>query len=187
MRHIFKLPDGILDGEIQAEEVWSGCAGGRPEYHLPGGFTLLAPAGQPLDRIKPPLPDEPPVGAYRVGGVLCMRVSSEPEKCWVYQTKDEMFSEETFAGLCSDFGTDIVPLVPDPFAEPVELPWRLDGGDNYNERPWGLGVESTKTDLVLVLASIAGRGTGVRIDSGNARDMARALMAAADAAEKEQP
>jgi len=146
-----------------------------------------------LTEVKPPLPEEPPVGAYRVGGVLCMRVSPDPGKCWVYQTKDEMFSEETFADLCSDFGTDIVPLVPDPFAEPVALPWKESGKEAGGEtawdterRPWSVEVELTTKGMVLVSASVSGRGAGIRLYAGTAREMARALMAAADAAEKEQ-
>lgn len=73
-------------------------------------------------------------------------------------------------------------LVP---AEPAELPWAVFG---EGDRPWSIGVELTThpTPLVLVNASVRGRGAGVYLHATGARAMARALMAAADAAEKEQ-
>ncbi len=178
----YQLPLDLLGGgEIEAREVWGGCAGGRPEYHLADGFTLLAPAGKPLDEIIT-VPPEPPVGAYRVGGVLCMRPSSEPAKCWVYQIDGDMFDEATFAALCSNFGSDVVPLVPDPFAEPVTLPW--EGDTTYGAK---VGVRDLDTGSVNEWIRQSNKESVVAtLTPALARDKARALWAAADAAEAQR-
>lgn len=107
----YRLPDGIRDGEIEAEEIWGGCAGGRPEYQLAGGFTLLAPAGQPLERVTPPLPDEPPVGAV---------VLDSDNRAWQHTmghrgdwecTYDDMGDD--WSGL-NDGAGPLTRLIPDP-------------------------------------------------------------------------
>ena len=76
---------------------------------------------------------------------------------------------------------EFVRLVPDPFAEPVELPW---GGSH------GLKVSQTHTDSGpgdKVYVSTKGASYGfAHVKPSLAREMARALWAAADAAEKEQ-
>jgi len=184
----YKLPEVLGAGECAiVRDAAPGSLWVQVEVGEGNEQIVIELARSLLTKIASPLPEEPPVGAYRIGGVLCMRVSSEPAKCWVYQTKDEMFTEETFADLCSDFGTDIVRLVPDPSAEPVALPWELDVSDgprrnrtvrvNYFPHAPATPVLSLEGNDVKVLAEVS---------PDQARAIANALMTAADAAEKEQ-
>jgi hypothetical protein len=178
----YKLPESLGGGEYDCIFDSDLCEDGRSvAFDLPDLDRIVLLPSWILTPVKPPLPEEPPVGAYRIGGVLCMRVSSEPAKCWVYQTKDELFSEETFADLCSDFGTDVVRLVPDPFAEPVALPWKNGHGVEVSQTRTDTGMG----DQVYVSTKYASYGFA-HVEPDVARDMARALWAAAGAAEKEQ-
>ena len=177
---LYKLPDGIRDGEIEAEEIWGGCAGGRPEYRLAGGFTLLAPAGQPLERVKPPLPEEPPYKTVVLDddGQAWQRFApavGDPLKTSEWSCAGGA-ADEDWAGL-NAYGP-LTRLVPDPFAEPVELPWRSDGVD----------VQPTTDDgrpgpNVYVSTKRASYGFA-HVRPSVARAMARALWAAADQAER---
>jgi hypothetical protein len=69
--------------------------------------------------------------------------------------------------------------VPDPFTEPVELPWEHKDRDGYwmgvneSQRPWAA-------------ARVGGGDACADLTAEACRAMARALMAAADAAEKGQ-
>lgn len=178
----YRLPEALGGGECILLNPPSGngvyaratIGEGEDAFTIDLDRNLLTP-------VKPPLPEEPPVGAYRVGGVMCMRVSAEPAKCWVYQTKGELFDEDTFAELCDNFGTEVVPLVPDPFAEPVKLPW----SSRIGEFPTTVRVELCTDGVSLVLQS-GGRRICPDLAPEEARELARALMTAADAAEREQ-
>lgn len=174
----YRLPDGIRDGEIEAEEIWGGCAGGRPEYQLAGGFTLLAPAGQPLERVTPPPPEEPPIGAV---------VLDSDNRAWQHTMGHRGDWESTYDDMGDDWSGlnegagPLTLLVPDPFAEPVELPLRLVCAATKDDT---LEIAGPDDDHQIRL-SILGLGS-VYLDQRQARTAARALMSAADAAEKEQ-
>lgn len=127
----FELPQefGALAGVvIEADEVWSGCDGARPEYHLPGWFTLLAPPGKPLRRIAPP---EPPPGSYLVGGFPAIRAAdphdSEPwavpdlmersgRTYWRWEALYD-YIRDVFGGPLP-LTVDVVRLVPEPRTGP---------------------------------------------------------------------
>lgn len=176
----YRLPDGIRDGEIEAEEIWGG-SGGRPEYRLAGGFTLLAPAGQPLERVRPPLPDEPPVGAV---------VLDSDNRAWQHTMGHRGDWESTYDDMGDDWrglndgAGPLTRLVPDLFAEPVALPWSAATEPISSLRPT-LYVEAAVLPGVHITARPFGDGQW-QLSPAVARDMARALWTAADAAEKEQ-
>jgi hypothetical protein len=179
---VYRFPDQLGGGEYEVVSVNDHRM--TMGFEVPGvGFVVLPM--QAVGKVEPPLPPEPATGAYRVGGVLCMRVSSEPGKCWVYRTEQGLFDEATFADLCSNFGLDVVPLVSDPFAEPVTLPWMRETsyGAKVGVRPlesgsvnaWTQRPEGDLDDVVV--ATLAPDLT---------RDLARALWAAADAVEAQR-
>jgi hypothetical protein len=72
----------------------------------------------------------------------------------------------------------ITRLVPDPFAEPVQLPWL---GTSIDKTPLDIDVAGRGRD-VCVRLSMGDRDVEIAPDM--AHDMTRALWAAADAAEK---
>lgn len=182
----YRLPDGIRDGEIEAEEVWGGCAGGRPEYQLAGGFTLLAPAGQPLERVTPPPPEEPPnFAVVRVGTRAYIRDDLPAANHLNWYGPEGRKSWDELCGMANRFtGFPPVLLIPDPFAEPVALPWSAATEPISSLRPT-LYVEAAVLPGVHITARPFGDGQW-QLSPAVARDMARALWAAADAAEKEQ-
>jgi hypothetical protein len=182
----YQLPLDLLGGgEIDAREEWGGCAGGRPEYHLPGGFTLLAPPGKPLDEIVT-VPPEPVNGSVvRITSLIRpkLRIIAERDDSAEGAVSDERwFTTEagpaTWVDLVGPDGV-VTYLVPDPFAEPVTLPW--DAETSYGAE---VGVRALDTgsvnewiqrpDVKSVVATLT---------PTLARDKARALWAAADAAE----
>lgn len=170
IRAKFRLPNVPSDGEYEGQLTT--FAGERWRSFDINGARIIVRESD-LTEVPPPPPLEPPIGAYRVGGVLCMRVSSEPEKCWVYQTTDEMFAEKTFEDICSDHGSDIVRLVPAP--EPVELPWSR----KYVDGKRFLVTKSSASNRAVYV-----QGWG-HLTIDESRQMAYAALAAADAAERE--
>ncbi len=61
----YRLPEVLGGGEVDAEETWGGCAGGRPEYRIEG-ITVTMPAGTPMEPVDT-TPPEPEPGVYFIG------------------------------------------------------------------------------------------------------------------------
>jgi hypothetical protein len=160
--------------------------GGWDFFKWPLGSNLSAELRLPARLATPALPEEPPYGT-----VVRALITNEDEP-WVFErlsmTNRTDGKNWGAAGRDEAYGwADLnvrgtpVRLVPDPFAEPVELPWErkvtpyvfiaTDGGTGY------LGLTIGPSEVT---------SHGYSLDVDEARDMARALMAAADAAEKEQ-
>jgi len=183
----YRLPDALGGMELPEDtggQLDSECGEYLLRFDIPD-VGVVRVQRSALVEVKPPLPPEPPVGAYRVGGVLCMRVTPVSDKCWVYQTADGMFDEMTFAGLCSLFGSDVTRLVPDPFAEPVELPWSCLAQKFSSIGPAEVTVEKWP-NYVRIVARPFGDGEW-RLSPPRATAMARALWAASGQAESELP
>lgn len=135
-----------------------------------------------LTEVKAPLPEEPPVGAIVMVDGEAVQHFDEP-----YEGKFDWASvgspkRLSWVQLC-DLALPGTPtrLVPDPFAEPVTLPLRLICAASQGEV---LEIANPDTDSQIPVL-VHGRGT-VWLDADQARTAAGALMAAADAAEKEQ-
>lgn len=79
-------------------------------------------------------------------------------------------------------GSTFTRLVPDPFAEPVALPWERKSGSPYVF----IATDGGDGYLGLTVGPTENTADGYSVTADGARDMARALWAAADAAEKEQ-
>lgn len=123
----------------------------------------------------PPLPEEPPplVVVLDCDGRAWQRTGGYRGE-WACTHDDEGTDWES---LNHDHNP-LTRLIPDPFAEPVELPWTCTAGDIKE-----LTVKVVR-DQVFISATDDGERTVIPVP---ARAMARALMtAAADAAEKEQ-
>ena len=130
-----------------------------------------------LTEIEEPLPEEPPPLAV---------VLDKDGKAWQHTggyrgpwecTHDD--GGEDWGDLNRDYGP-LTRLVPDPSAEPVELPWSKHLHESV------VNVVTGDFGEVLVETISGGRAMLLPLNPPEARDMARALMTAADAAEKEQ-
>jgi hypothetical protein len=135
-----------------------------------------------LTEIREPLPEEPPFGAVvMVDGEACQHFDTpyEEELVWAIVGSPKRIS---WVQLC-DLALPGEPtrLIPDPFAEPVELPWKNGHGVEVSQTRTDTGM----SDQVYVSTKYASYGFA-HVGPDVARDMARALWAAADAAEKEQ-
>ena len=166
----YRLPEALGGGEFEANEIWGGCAGGRPEYHLAGGVTILAPKGEPFGEVEPLLPPKPPMWSV---------VLDRHQRAW--QHVDDGRGEWTCT--VADLGAEwdelnredgpLTLLVPDPFAEPVALPWTLKGE---------AVIHSVRVRVAegSVLPDFGYGNHGTVLDPEDARSFARALWAAAD-------
>lgn len=144
---------------------------------------LRLPAGL-AKPVKPPLPEEPPVGTF----VAC---GADGNLLPFYRRWDEGWSQvgggvsSTWSGICDESQERAerwpVVMVPDPFAEPVALPWKRQIG----EFPTMAHVEPIDKGVGLALDS-GGRRISPDLSLDEARELGCALMTAADAAEKEQ-
>lgn len=155
--------DGVLDTE------------GNVAFAIPGGGTFWVER-RLLDVVKPTLPEEPPVGTV----VLVEAPAAIPLVFFRYPDGWAEPAQSTYYdwGKVNSYGTP-VRYVPDPFAEPVELPWssHLDHS----------AINVVKDDGRVLLEVVSGGRAMLRIMPPSvARELVRALMTAADAAEKEQ-
>jgi hypothetical protein len=153
----YRLPEALGGGEIEAEEIWGGCAGGRPEYRLQGGVTILAPAGEPFAPVVPPLPPEPPQDS--VVAVIYPNTTTLVFQRWQGSWRRPGYEETYRWADINGFEGTVVTLVPDPFAEPVELPWKGQG----------IEVQRTLTD--------SGPGNHVHVSTKGATLRLRAYQA----------
>ena len=162
---IYRLPDILGGAELEATEWWSGCAGANHEYRIQGtSVTVSVPYG--LTAVDPPLPPEPPVGTV---------VLDRDGRVWVSLDLDRWQSvvggREFWVDLVAARGP-LTLLVPDPFGEPVELPWWSDDRSRIEVHP---GAARSVTVWFW--------GKADTFRPASAREMAKALWAAADAAE----
>jgi hypothetical protein len=176
----YRLPEALGGGEREGEYFWSGCAGAMHEHRfkVPNVGYVTVSTREPLTKVGPPLPPEPP----DVGAVVQV-VDVAPGSFRVFERGPESAGERWWpAGdgaavawehICG-LGTP-VRLVPDPAAG-VELPWR--GG--HPQAPFTVsfgdqgGAAIVSSPGPFILAAV------------DARAMAAALWAAADAAEASQ-
>lgn len=173
----YRLPDALGGGEIEAEEMWGGCAGGRPEYLVAGSrITITMPEGTPMEAVAPPLPPEPPVGTVVLVGMVFEQVLRRYEHGWA-GPGDERGEYATWAEVCS-LGTPVL-LVPDPLAGAPELPW-TDAGISVSVK---VGVEVITRGQVRVVAD----GDYAYLVPSVARQMGLALLRAAAEVEQATP
>jgi hypothetical protein len=161
----YRLHDA-LGGEEMDDLEEAGAPIGTVAFILEGHLVCVARGL--LTEVKPPLPPELPVGLYQDAN----------GQVWQH--------ESNWWGPGAEVATDwenahrhgpFTRLVPDPFAEPVTLPWRCNGVE----------VQQTRSDtgpghLVHVSTKNASYGFD-HLPPDRAREMARALWAAANAAE----
>lgn len=174
----YRLPDALGGGEIEATEVWGGCAGGRPEYHLADDITVLAPMGQPFEMVEQP-PPEPPTGTI----VLVRAGADRRYDCAFLRTEysgwyGTTFMEHRTWEQLLEMDPAPALLVVDPFAEPVELPWKR------HDVEVDQTVDGDKPSDHVYVSTRNCRYGFAHLTPADARDMARALWAVADSAER---
>jgi hypothetical protein len=136
-------------------------------------FPLWLP-GTVLEEVVPPLPAEPdPWSVVQTGAAFFERRGNEAIG-W-YNIGGHTFV--TWEQICS--GGTPTRLVPDPFAEPVTLPW--EAADEV--RSYIVEVTAVGDEVRDVNRAVEGYRVGVLLTPDGARAKARALWAAADAAE----
>ena len=183
MTRRYLLPESL--GRVEVEFV---CEAGHR-----GAWSVVVRGGGPqfdinpswLTEVDPPSPAEPEPGAYLVGDCIAMRFARyEGYNQWRWDSPNDRDGFDTggWLDLWSDIGgadVTIRRLVPDPLAEPVELPWEFRVGTNSETR-----VSSHGTHGVLDKnAAVGAYATTVRLSPEQAREKARALWTAAAQAE----
>lgn len=168
----YRLPEALGGGVMEEYRHVSGGGSEAPvgtvAFLLDGCLMCLARGL--LTEVPPPLPEEPPAGFYRATDGTDGKTLAERD------------GDDWYVGGCggplpwdavgSNYDT-FVRLVADPFAEPVELPWELPVyGDTLTVAVQGIGVGFGFDQMMG------------RLTVGDARLAARALWAAADAAER---
>lgn len=175
----YRLPEALGGGEYE-------------EYvHLDGGTE--APVGTVafledgvlfcvgrglLTEVKAPLPSEPPVGAF-VHLASYFGVYERVDRGWISANEPSGGAAHEWEALRRlNSGDAPVRLLPEPFTGPVvALPWESHGVE-VKQTTNGLGLG----DHVFVSTKGASYGFA-QVKPAEARDMARALWAAADAVE----
>jgi hypothetical protein len=130
-----------------------------------GAWVVYVPLAL-LTKVDPPRPEPPMWSVVQIGGSFFERTDRD----WVDLTTGARLP---WVQVC-EVGTP-TRLVPDPSGDPVELPWtHVDPyGAKATIRTWPVGI---------VRVEIPG---SCDLLAGEARSMAHALWAAADAAERE--
>lgn len=161
----YRLPAALGGGEY---EEYRHADGGT---EAPTGTVAFLEAGAVftvarslLTKVEPLPPPEPPPGSVAQCNDSYIHIRQGAS----WTDHDDIYS--TWARLCAMHSKPLTLLVPDPFAEPVELPWAKGS----------LRVERGRTPgWVRVTAP----DVPVETTPARAREFARALWAAADAAE----
>lgn len=168
----YQLPDILGGGVIEADEIWGGCAGGRPEYDLGNGMSIIAPAGQPFGEVAPPLPPEPPnFSTVRIGGRAYVRDDNASHLSWVGPDGRREWSELCHLAM-EKTGFPPVVLI-HPLSEPVQMPWR--GAEQDGEAVVIDRYDETSVSLVLTGRATAWLPLDVAVEA------AHALLAAVEA------
>lgn len=171
----FVVPAEFGGGEFEAVEQWSGCNGARPEYYIGGRFTLVAPAGQPLKRVRPPDPPEPAVGEFVACGTdgNPLPFFRRWAEGWSAVSRDPQFQVDSWSDVVDiareRAGRDPLLLTGVP---PVSLPWRSDS--------W---LNSVNVNGRTVVDDV-GEGRQLIMTPETARAKGNALLAAAEKAER---
>lgn len=178
----YRLPESLGGCEATVVEVDPALQlGGFPAHVLRTDTgTWLVAQQRDLTEVKPPLPPEPPHGAivhvqHPHGGFVAERDdhapnTTPPNYWWTTNEAGPIDWTDLASGA-----ERITKLVPDPFAEPVALPWSEKSSFGTPLTVHTNGVHSVS---VVVGGSIAGLTRNV------AREFARAIWwAAADAVE----
>ncbi len=124
MARTYRLPVSLGGGEC---EIVQDRVDGYPGYVSVRltAHTMNIPyivPRQDLDEVSPPLPEEPPVGAYLIGGRLAVRFGGQYGSSWLYAMPGGGYGEtpswdDAWRSLSDgDDSPDIVLLVPDPAA-----------------------------------------------------------------------
>ena len=182
----YKLPKELGEGEYEA--MFDSGVSASTALNV-NGRKVIVPTDM-LTPVKPPLPEEPPVGT------VARALLTDEDEPWVFERLGKRTDgkdwgaagrDEVYAWADLNVRATPVVMVPDPFAEPVELPWELDVSDgprrnrtvrvNYFPHAPATPVLSLEGNDVKVLAEVS---------PDQARAIANALMTAADAAQKEQ-
>lgn len=167
----YRLPEAFGGGEMEEHRKVSGgteAPTGTVAFLLDGCLVCVAKAL--LTEVKPPLPAEPAVGSF-VHLASYYGVYERVDRGWLNagDAAGNALEWDTLIRLNS--GDAPVRLVPDPFAEPVEVPWEHEDREGYvmgvyePTRPWSaarVGRDDYCADLT----------------PGACRDMARALWRA---------
>jgi hypothetical protein len=170
----YRLIEALGGAEV---EVMHGFArdDGRLDIHVPGFDGAFTVPKHALIMVESPLPPEPPLWSVvldRQGHAWQHIADGRGEwDCAVHDLGADW--EE----LNRDRGP-LIPLVPDPFAVPVELPWT--GESSYGTKVEVLG--GVDVDLRIQSKS-GGFPATASFKPDRARELARALWAAADQAE----
>lgn len=167
--------------EIDADGFVLESQPGRPvhgSFHGDAEFTWVR---------LPSLPPEPPDGSVvRIGerGPIFDRDDSAVpgnecwgDRRWLGFGPDAKPLRITWAEVCT--GGTPVRLAPDPFGEPVELPWEP-------AAPWSLPyvrVAAEPGGVGLTIGQTVDTSDGYALDAAEARSLARALWSAANQAD----
>jgi hypothetical protein len=164
----YRLPEALGGGEHEAYG-FDFAASGTVSF-IGEGWSLEVARDQ-LSKVA--LPPEPPVGSV---------VLDNEGDAWQLTPLGWVIASasrggyETSAALQRYGLAELTPLVPDPFGEPVELPWVREAKAFGEE----LRVEFSHQDYAGDAAIYAAGG---HMTCSEARDMARALWTAANQAE----
>lgn len=147
-------------------------------------FRLLTP-------VKPPLPAEPPEGSLVACGIGLRRTNPLPiarrwADGWEFYAGGPDEHDGSWRAVVSfaraHSGSDPVLLVPDPFAEPVQLPWQV---MTVHDDARVLVYPSDQGDgTVCFDVTAGGRCNMAELTVADAREFCRAVWAAANQADK---
>ena len=162
----YRLPEDVFDGGEYEGSLTTFA--GEPWVRFDVGGVRFYVGLDALTEVKP-LPPEPPVSSVVRCGDGYIHIRQGPS----WTDHDSTHGYCSWSDICThNDGGEPVLLVPYPFAEPVELPWRV---ETHHD---AVGAEVFLSDGVRV--GVLGRHIGISFDE--AYNMGRALWTAADAA-----
>jgi hypothetical protein len=175
----YRLPEVLGGGEVEVVqvEIPVQLRGYPSDMVRASDGTELVMQRRHLTVVEPPLPPEPPVGSVvrvTIGGESRVFTHLNEDVALTLGGWRDARTWTDWSWLC-EYGP--VLLVPDPFAESVELPWSP-GKGTWVVWPLDDGDE--------VSVSVPG-GKHYGLSLADARAMARALWSAANAAEAVTP
>lgn len=176
----YRLPEVLGGGGVE-RAIGSDVPNGWIRVLVQGedeSFPMDLPATA-LIEIRDPIPPEPPNFSVVWIGVRAHVRDDDPRGGGDWWGESGRTTWEALCRIAYDrTGSPPVPLVPDPFAEPVELPWEGIDAAIGRER---LEIRAADSDGHVPVI-IPGVGA-VYLTRDDSRTAARALWAAADAAE----
>lgn len=185
----YRLPDALGGGEVEiVTPAWADKAIVCEVALVSDPSVRVTLARRLLVEVTPPLPPEPLTGYYLLkensAAPLFVAEHEQDYGQWYVAGHEKAFS---WSELCAHWPSlSFTRLVPDPFAEPVELPWVGVAQKFSSIGPAEVSVELCEQPGLRFLVRVAARPFGDgewRLSWPRAREMARALWAAADTAE----